>query len=675
MVRRSETRQGQRARQVQRFGALGPGVLSVSVLSAVLTLAGVSARAGTLPFGAKAADQAQETANDAGNDERRGTQEQGTEEKDAAQTLPAIGAARVPYDVEIAGVEDGSLEAVLEGTSLLRELIEKPPATLAGLRRRAEQDLSRIRSALRSEGYYAGTVSYRIDQGEKPVKVIFDVTPRKRFTVGSFDVVYTDVDPLTDPRAADNLPEVNKILKLGRGDPLRGPAVVSAEGGLIGALKRSGFPFAEISDRVVKINFADNTATVELRVETGGLAEYGRIDIEGTDRVALSYIEDLAPFQRGDIYDQDTLKNFDNRLSATGLFSTVRVRPAPERIAQGDAAADEEWDDVPILVEVEERPPRSIEVGAGWSTNQGFGGNVAWEHRNLWGEGQGLRAELFGTQIRQQASLTYQEPRFLRIDQTLITTLRLRNEDDDAFDEQAVELEVGFRRELTRRLNVNAGLQLSAAQVAQGDDERDVYVGSLPIGLAYDGSDDFLNPTRGIRINVSGEPNIGVEDSDFLAFGRLEATVRGYVPLDEEARYVLAGRMKIGSIIGEDFDGVPANLRFFSGGGGSIRGLGFREAGPLDDQGDPIGGLSVFEVGGEARIRVTETIGIVPFIEAGTVFPGSAPNFDEPLRVGAGLGARYYSDFGPFRLDIGVPVNRRAADEAFQIYISIGQAF
>ena len=72
---------------------------------------------------------------------------------------------------------------------------------------------------------------------------------------------------------------------------------------------------------------------------------------------------------------------------------------------------------------------------------------------------------------------------------------------------------------------------------------------------------------------------------------------------------------------------------------------------------------------------MTETIGIVPFVDAGTAFESSVPDFDERIRVAAGLGLRYYTAIGPIRLDVAMPLDRRRGDRPAAVYISVGQAF
>jgi len=114
---------------------------------------------------------------------------------------------------------------------------------------------------------------------------------------------------------------------------------------------------------------------------------------------------------------------------------------------------------------------------------------------------------------------------------------------------------------------------------------------------------------------------------------------------------------------------------FFAGGGGSVRGFEFKSLSPRDAFGRPTGGRSLVEASLEARLRVTETIGVVPFVDMGQAFAGPVPSRSDGLRVGAGLGLRYYTSLGPIRLDFAVPVDRRRGEAPYALYVGIGQSF
>jgi translocation and assembly module TamA len=145
--------------------------------------------------------------------------------------------------------------------------------------------------------------------------------------------------------------------------------------------------------------------------------------------------------------------------------------------------------------------------------------------------------------------------------------------------------------------------------------------------------------------------------------------------LDDEARFVLAGRVAVGSVSGAGLGEIPASHRFYAGGGGSVRGYRYRSLSPLGPTGEVIGGRSLFEAALETRIKITDTLGLVPFLDMGGAFESSYPDFSEDLRYAAGLGLRYYTAVGPIRLDVATPLNPRDGDKSWALYIGIGQAF
>lgn len=136
---------------------------------------------------------------------------------------------------------------------------------------------------------------------------------------------------------------------------------------------------------------------------------------------------------------------------------------------------------------------------------------------------------------------------------------------------------------------------------------------------------------------------------------------------------VIAGRIRVASILGADRERLAPSRRFYGGGGGSVRGFGYQQLGPKDPNDDPIGGRSLNEVAIEARYRFGN-YGIVGFVDAGQVYTGSTPDFSH-MRAGVGLGGRFYTNFGPMRLDVATPIGRKPGESRVSVYVSIGQAF
>jgi translocation and assembly module TamA len=203
-----------------------------------------------------------------------------------------------------------------------------------------------------------------------------------------------------------------------------------------------------------------------------------------------------------------------------------------------------------------------------------------------------------------------------------------------------------------------------------GGGRRTFLIAALPTGLIYDGSDDLLNPSRGFRLGGRISPELSFQDT---TFGYVKAQVDGsiYQPMGE--RLVLAARARLGSIMGSSVSQIAPSRRFYAGGGGSVRGYGYQDIGPRDANNDPIGGKSLAEFSIEARVRFGN-FGVVPFVDAGNISTQFLPHLND-LRIGAGVGARYYSSFGPIRVDVGTPVNPQKGDAKIAVYVSLGQAF
>ena len=192
-------------------------------------------------------------------------------------------------------------------------------------------------------------------------------------------------------------------------------------------------------------------------------------------------------------------------------------------------------------------------------------------------------------------------------------------------------------------------------------------------GLTWDRSDDPLNPTHGWRLDGRLEPTVATGGSSSLY---LRAVAQGtfYLPLDQKANTVIAARLKLGSITGASVTDIPASARFYSGGGGSIRGYDYQGVGPKFSNNTPEGGLGLFESSLEVRQQFTPKWGAVAFADVGSVSLREAPDFSH-TSAGVGVGVRYNLGFGPIRADVAIPLSRHAGDPAFAIYLSVGQSF
>jgi len=235
-----------------------------------------------------------------------------------------------------------------------------------------------------------------------------------------------------------------------------------------------------------------------------------------------------------------------------------------------------------------------------------------------------------------------------------------------------LEASAGIVHRFTPELTGNLALQTSWLQTEDALGVNEFFLLSLPAELVNDTRDNTLDPTEGWRSALFAEPVTDLQNS--ASYVRTRAQISTYAKLGGTPGIVAAARLGAGTIAGAGLQDVPAPDRFLAGGGGSVRGYAFRSVRPLIGD-DRIGGLSVVELSGELRIRVTDTIGIVPFIDAAFVSSDSFFAGDSETVVGAGLGLRYYTAIGPIRLDVATPLDRLNDDPEVVVYVGLGQAF
>lgn len=575
---------------------------------------------------------------------------------------PAAAAVEYKAEIRVPGIKDAALVEALDSASQLLALQDKPPTSNAALRRRADNDLPRLAEVMRAWGYWTAKTTYALDAGEKPVKVAVTIEPGPLFTLAS-------VSFRTKAGGAAALLEKlgPSALGLQPGAPARSAAVAAAAPRIIEEYARNGRPFAKVSDRKAVVDVAKHTMSVTFTVDPGPPARFGPLTIVGLKRVNRDFVASRIAWKEGAPYDSRAVETTRQRLIKSGLFSSVRIEPA----AAADAAGA-----VAMKIALVEGPPRSIGAGVAYNTNIGLGAQAFWEDRNLFGEGERLRLTAGAAQRQLGLALDFRKPDFIDRSQDLIANAGLLNQTTDAYTSRRAQIFLGIERPLLPSVTFDTGLDFERATVIQKEvglsDENYTLIG-LPLVLRRDTTDDLLDPTIGGRQTLTVTPYDAIAGPtlDFVS-SRLE--LRHYLRLDDSGRTVLAGFGALGSIVGASRDDLPADKRLYAGGAGSVRGYAYQHAGPLDANGVPLGGASSLELGTELRFRITDTIGLVPFVEGGNVYPTSLPD-NTSLYWGAGLGVRYYTLIGPVRLDLATPFTHRPGDKPVEVYISIGQAF
>ncbi|MDB5677607.1 autotransporter assembly complex family protein [Sphingomonas bacterium] len=576
--------------------------------------------------------------------------------------------AQVRYDTVVNGLDTLGLDDDFRTFSSLKKGGGKA-ANIPMVTARAREDEALAIRLMKSKGYYdasAVSVIETIPNDPTRVRALVNAVPGNLYKFGAVTVDSGPVVPVDLITA--NLP-------LKTGDPIEAERVHGAEANVSLTLGQTGYPFARLGTRDILLDDAAFTGDYTLPVDTGPRSRFGQITTTGKLAFGADHINILRRFKPGQIYDTRGIDDLRKALVATGLFSTVAVEPVDTGKDNPDGTRI-----VDIAVTQRVGKTRSIAATAGYSTGQGFRAEATYTARNAFPPEGALIVGLVGGTQEQGGSVTFRRSNWRQRDRTLAFSLAAGRQDYDAFNAVSTSLVGRVSYDSTpiwqKKFTYYYGFELTGTNEDVYDfaalkRKRGTYfIAALPVMAAFDTSNDLLNPTKGYRFKLSLSPEASVRGAA-RPYLRALAEASTYFPVTDSL--VLAGRVRAGSILGIARDDLAPSRRYYGGGGGSVRGYGYQRLGPFDPNGDPVGGRSLNEFSIEARYRFGN-FGIVPFIDGGNSYESSMPKFND-LRLGAGIGGRFYTNFGPVRIDVATPLNGRKGDSRIALYISIGQAF
>ncbi|WCT74100.1 autotransporter assembly complex protein TamA [Sphingomonas naphthae] len=581
-----------------------------------------------------------------------------------AAAAPDDAARERRYRVVLAGIDgvEPGVRTLFHQVSVLKQG-EGKPANSAQLQRRAEEDERALHDILQATGRYDATVSTALaTAADGSATVTLTAEPGEPYDFTSVSLPGIDA---TGAQAE----ALTAAFAVKPGDPVDAARVNAGIAALKVALGREGYPFGKVGEPDVTVDREAHAATLSLPVEAGARARFGRIKLRGREVFPADHVARIARFRPGDEYDAALVEDLRRALVTTTLVSSVEIVPTPS----------ETPGQVDLTVTLARAPVRTIAGELGYSTGEGVRSEVSWQHRNLIKpEGAvtfrgvlGTREQLLGAVLRRG--------NFGARDRVLNALVSASNSKLNAYEAKTFTIAGSIERQTNiiwqKKWTWSYGAELLASDERDSDlagnsRRRTFAIAALPTSLAYDGSDDLLNPMRGYRLSGRLSPEASLQNGTFTYLkGQVDGSA--YVPVTGFTS--IAGRVRLGSIFGASRDRIAPSRRFYAGGGGSVRGFSYQAIGPEDAFGDPVGGRSLAEFSLEARVRFGD-FGVVPFLDAGNLYTTTYPKFTG-LRYGAGLGVRYYSSFGPIRVDVGTPLGRRPGESRVAVYVSLGQAF
>ena len=485
-------------------------------------------------------------------------------------------------------------------------------------------------------------------------------------------------------------PELLEAMQLRPGERLNKADFDQSRNLLLTRLHDASYARAEVVPHTA-VDPQAHTAEVSFELRPDGRTTIGHISIQGAQQVEEPAIRRQLTIEEGQLYSNKEITASADAIYRLGMFQAVTPRLL--NLEEDEAPLD-------LAFDLIERKPHSLQFGIGFSTVEQFRVQAQWLFRNIWNVADQLSFTGRASSIEQKLETRFYMPYFLEPHTNFTQTFYGRNEQkvntglsnglfstsnaQQSFSLFSVGGVSSVGHVFTPTLSGSAGLDISlnkfrnvdpsilATEAGTAATQNNFLVDQFA-ELKWDTSDNPLNPTRGVMLRGRLDNSSTALLSD-ASFAKLLLEARHYQSLWWEM--ILATRLQVGSI--EPYgstETIPFNVRFFAGGPGSVRGFGLNRLGPLDAEGNPLGGNSLLVGSIELRFPVTGDLGGVVFLDAGNVFPGSFTYRLNDLRYAVGPGIRYNTPIGPIRVDFGVIVNRRPGDNFGRLDFSIGQAF
>jgi translocation and assembly module TamA len=549
-------------------------------------------------------------------------------------------------EVRLTGLEGALLDNALIHLSLDEEPCDAPEWRV---RERFARASAEIGSALEAFGFYAFEVAEQLELGEACWRASFDIDVGEPVRLRAVDV---DVRGTAagDPGFAQLITDSG----LTAGEPLRHGDYEQLKRRLVELAQRMGYVEAVYESSRIDVYPEAGVADVVLHLDSGPRYTFGEI-VFNQELLEPALLDRYYEFRRGDPYDRQRLTELYVELTGSGYFSAVDVRPQ---------LADREAKEIPVLVTLAGLRRFAISYGLGFSTDTGprFRFGRANRRVNQSGAQSGINGQLSPviSEIGYNYRFPYGDPR----SEWISLDAGIKHEDTDTATSDTLEL--GARRVIRRRAGWQETrfIDLMIEDFVVAETRSRARLLTPGISWLKVEADDALRPAHGYRLGLelSGANDSLGSDTTFV---QVDATAKWIHSFENQSRLLLRGRL--GFTSGRNFVELPPSVRFFAGGDNSIRGYEFESLGPVDANGDVIGGERIAVASVEYDFPLSASWSGAVFVDAGNAFTGS----DFEAKKGAGLGLRWQSPVGPIRFDIAWPVDD-PVEHGARLHVSLG---
>ncbi len=560
-------------------------------------------------------------------------------------------------EVEFKGV-DGALLDNVRALSSLHRLSASRDIDAEMIARLVQRAPVEAGAALRPFGYYEPKVDTQLKQEGEGWRAVITIDPGTPVLLVAQDVEITG--PGRDERFLQRVLERSPPRT---GERLSHPAYDQLKGELLRAALGNGFLDARFTASELAVDPATRTARARIVLETGERYRFGPTTIE-QDVVRESLVRRFLRYREGDWYSAEALLRTQFALDDSQYFSLSEVLPGDrDRVAKV----------VPIRITSEPNKRHVYTIAVGYGTDTGARGTLGWENRRRNDLGHRLRAQVRASDIEDSVSLTYVIPWTDPALEKLSFELR-------GFDEQRADVETTGGTFTTALTQVRGrGQRVLSATLDSSEDKVTTVTGDstqvdrsrsllLVPGISFARlPPDFLGTNAvatGLRAELLASTHALGSDTNFT---RLNVRDERFFRLNDKWRVYV--RAELGASVVGDFEELPAQYRFFAGGDQSVRGYGYQELSPVDENGNKVGGRHLLTGTVELQRSLPRNLVGAVFVDGGNAFN----TFGDPLEYSVGIGLRYKLPFLSVGLDVAQSVSE--TDRSPRLHINFTPEF
>ncbi|MCH2392415.1 MAG: outer membrane protein assembly factor BamA, partial [Nitrospinales bacterium] len=501
-----------------------------------------------------------------------------------------------------------------------------------------------------------------IDQKNKAIHISISIEEGLQYRVGKIT---------SKPDGTVSADDILKALQMKSGDVYSLSKVRAGVLNIGDLYSERGYAFADVNP-ITKINENSRTVDVSIEVDRGRKVYVGEINVIGNTRTLDNVIRREFRLKEGELFDSVKLKRSKQRINNLQFFEDVKI----------DTRRGKEPDLIDITTTVTERATGSVNVGAGFSSNENLMFNAGISQNNFMGTG---RRVVFSTNLssrRTDFNLSLTDPRIF--DTELLGGVDAFNRKTNYYSYKAKNTGAGFRIGKSLSEHDWAGLNYNFANVEVSDvvttttylKEETRVTSRISPTFVRDTRDDFLNPSTGSRHVV----RFSLAGLGGAKFHKMSYETAHYWPIVGKLVGMLHGKIAWADGYGDE--NLPIFERYYMGGPKSLRGYTLKDVGPKDVSGNPLGGNQSLLLNAELQYPFTKGFRGFVFYDRGNLYGGgnnistTSTTWDlGNMRDSIGAGIRFLSPFGPIGFAYGIKLDQATGEESGEFHFSAGNSF